>query len=119
MRYSESFKQEVVRYLQKTGESQESVRRRFGIGGSSTLPRWIKKYGDPRLQSTKMIIMKADEQDEQKKQNQRIKELEKALVNLQLKHLESEAFLEVACERLGEDKASFKKKADQQALKKR
>lgn len=68
--------------------------------------------------STKIVVMKAKEQSQVQRQAERIKELEKALVALQLKHLESEAFLEVACDQLGEDRESFKKKVDQRASKK-
>ena len=68
--------------------------------------------------STKIVVMKVNEKTEQEQQAARIKELEKALVNLQLKHLEAEAFLAVACDRLGEDRESFKKKVEEQDLKK-
>ena len=118
LRYSESFKQEVVRHIQQTGEGLEKARLRLGIGGKQTIPRWIKKYGDPRLMSTKIVVMKVNEKTQQEQQAARIKELEKALVNLQLKHLEAEAFLAVACDRLGEDRESFKKKVEEQDLKK-
>lgn len=118
LRYSESFKQEVVRHIQQTGEGLEKARLRLGIGGKQTIPRWIKKYGDPRLMSTKIVVMKVNEKTEQEQQAARIKELEKALVNLQLKHLEAEAFLAVACDRLGEDQESFKKKVEEQGFKK-
>ena len=118
LRYSEGFKQEVVRQIQRTGEGIESARLRLGIGSRRTIPRWLKQYGDPRLMSTKIIVMKADEKSQLKRQSERIKELERALVATQLKHLEAEAFLELACERLGEDRESFKKKVDQQGSKK-
>ena len=69
LRYSESFKQEVVRHIQQTGEGLEKARRRFGIGGSQTIPRWIKQYGDPRLMSTKIVVMKVNEQTQQEQQD--------------------------------------------------
>lgn len=116
IRYSEHFKREVVRHMEETGEGIVSTMRRFGIGGGTTIPRWIKQYGNPKLRTTKIIVMKAEEQDQLKKQSDRIKELEKAIVALQLKHLEAEAFLEVACEELGHDRESFKKKVSQKGL---
>lgn len=112
LRYSEHFKQEVVRQIEKGEQSVLSAKRKYGIGGNATIYRWLGKYGNPNFRSTKIVIMKVNERNKEKEQAHRIKELEKALVNLQLKHLESEAQLELACRELGVDKEAFKKKGD-------
>lgn len=57
--------------------------------------------------------MKPDEQTENQKLKARIKELEKAVVSVQLDKLIADSYLEIACEQLKTDAASFKKKTDQ------
>jgi hypothetical protein len=42
---------------------------------------------------------------------QRVRELEKTLADTHMKELLGEAYLEIACQRLGLDVAEFKKKA--------
>jgi transposase-like protein len=111
VRYSESFKREVVHKIQHEGLGIPSARRLYGIGSEGTISRWLRRYGDPRLMSTKIIVMKSKEISKEQQQAKRIKELEAALVELQLKHLESESYLKVAVEELGQDLDSFKKKA--------
>jgi len=46
VRYSEAFKLQVVNELE-TGvlESVAEARRRYGIPGSETVVKWLKKYG--------------------------------------------------------------------------
>ena len=70
LRYSESFKQEVVRHIEQSGEGLDKVCLRLGIGSRNTLVRWLKRYGNPKLRSTKIIVMKADEQNQLKQQEQ-------------------------------------------------
>lgn len=108
--YSESFKREVVRRVQAGDFGIVTARRHYGIGSGNSIRKWIKKYGNPGLFNKKVIIMNAKEQTKEKRQAQRIKELEKALVELQLKHLEAESYLSLACKELGEEAAAFKKK---------
>jgi transposase-like protein len=43
--YSDEFKKGVVKEVILGQISQEGARRKYGIGGSMTLPRWIAKYG--------------------------------------------------------------------------
>jgi hypothetical protein len=51
------------------------------------------------------------EQDETKALRKRVRELEKALADTHMKELLGEAYLEIACKRLGLDVEEFKKKA--------
>ncbi len=109
-RYSESFKQGVIRQIEQEGLSIGEACRRYGIGGSSTIQSWSERYGRQSLRNTKIVVMKADEQSELKAAQARVKELEQALVQLQLEKLAGESYLEIACERLGQEVEEFKKK---------
>ncbi len=42
--YSDAFKKEVVKEVILGQISQEGAKRKYGIGGSMTIPRWITKY---------------------------------------------------------------------------
>lgn len=110
-RYSDSFKQEVVMQIEE-GLSAHGACRRYGVSIAS-IDRWIKRYGKQEALCKKIMVMKPDEQTENQKLKARIKELEKAVVSVQLDKLIADSYLEIACEQLKTDAASFKKKTDQ------
>ncbi len=43
-RYSQAFKQQVVREYE-AGESVYRLQQRYGIGAHHTVKKWIKRYG--------------------------------------------------------------------------
>lgn len=43
-RYSDSFRRQVVQEYE-SGEKLEDLRKKYGIGGGSTIQSWIKKFG--------------------------------------------------------------------------
>lgn len=49
VRYSDCFKRSIVEEIEKNGLSIEDCRRKYGIGGSSTIQKWLKKYGKNHL----------------------------------------------------------------------
>jgi len=106
---------EVIHQIEEKGLSLEEARRKFGIGGGATIHNWIKKYGKHQLMGKKVIVQKADEQQLEKRQAARIKELEAALVKLQLEKMATEAYLEIACEELKIDVETLKKKRGRQS----
>ena len=60
-RYSQAFKQQVVREYE-AGTSVNSLMQKYGIGGHRTVPRWIKKYSLEGIRSEVMIIQSAEDQ---------------------------------------------------------
>lgn len=114
-RYSEAFRKTVVKEYE-AGESVEELRRRYGIGGTTTVQRWVKKYGMAGLRHEVVVMQRADEQKREKQLEARIKELEAALSQLTLDKLMLETTLEVASERYGED---VKKKCAPKSLSER
>ena len=111
-RYSEAFKKTVVREYE-AGESIEQLRRRYGIGGTSTVQRWIKNYGVAGLRHEVVVMQRADEQQREKLLEARVKELEVALAQLTLDKMMLETTLEVAGEMYGAD---IKKKCAPKSL---
>ena len=45
VRYSDCFKLSIVEEIEKNGLSIANCRRKYGIGGSTTIQKWLKKYG--------------------------------------------------------------------------
>jgi transposase len=101
-RYSEAFKKTIVREYE-AGESIERLKQRYGVGGGSTIQRWVKKYGIAGMRHEVIVMKRADEQGREKQLEARVKELESALAQLTLDKMMLETTLEVASELYGED----------------
>lgn len=111
IRYSEAFKQQVVRELADGKlRSVDHARRAYRIGGTNTVPRWVRKYGTEDQQPKIVRIETMKERDELKDARTRIRELEAALADAHIDHCLEEAYLRVACERMGVVPDEFKKK---------
>ena len=112
VRYSEAFKQQVISELEAGKFSGAfAAARAYGIRGRGTINAWLRKYGRGDLMARRVTITTMAEQDEAKALKQRVRELEKALADTHMKELLGEAYLEIACQRLGLDVEEFKKKA--------
>lgn len=112
MRYSEAFKQQVLRELgEGKHESVTAALRAYGIGGSSTIQRWMRRYGRQDLLRKVIQVQTPKEVSELKKLRKRVRELEKALADAHMDLKLEDAYLELACEEAGiEDVEEFKKK---------
>lgn len=112
IRYSEAFKLEVVRELEREGLTVQAVRRKYGIRGAGTVENWIRKLGNGTR--GKMIrVERPEEIDEVKQLRERVRRLERALADSNLDLVLERAYTRIACQRAGiEDVADFKKKAD-------
>jgi len=110
--YSESLKREIVFQVQSGQISKEEARRKYGIGGSSTVLKWIRKFegSDPHLQS----IMDYNKSDK-KELIKRIKELERKLEDEQIRSFGYSKMIDIAEERL---KVPIRKKPDTKQSKK-
>ena len=112
VRYSEAFKQQVISELE-AGKfaGPKAAARAYGIRGGGTINGWLRKYARSDLMPRRVTITTMAEQDETKALKERVRELEKALADTHMKELLGEAYLEIACQRLGLEVEEFKKKA--------
>ena len=118
-RYSEAFKMLLVQEFESGKlDSIEHARRLYGIGGASTIQKWLKKYGRNALRTRIVHVQKPNEQDQVKKLKDEIKHLKEALANTQIQSLLNRSVYEVLCEEVGIDPDEFKKKANMQPSKK-
>ena len=112
VRYSEAFKQQVVREL---GEGKFpsicAAARAYGIRGGSTIQKWLRRYGRTDLLPKVIRVETPKEVSEVKELRERVRQLEKALADAHLDLKLSDAYVRLACEAGGiEDVDAFKKK---------
>jgi len=111
IRYSEAYKRQIVKEIESGKYSSlNSVAKAYGIGGTSTIANWIRKYGSDDLLPRNVRIETVKEQNEIKILKKRIRELEVAMADSHIDYCLEKGYLQVACDRLGEDMNSFKKK---------
>lgn len=111
VRYSEAFKLQVIRDLEKGRYgSPWEVGRAYGVG-VGTVTYWIRRQGRVELLRKVVHVVKADEQAEVKVLRQRVRDLERALANRECDVLLGDAYLQIACKAAGVmDVEAFKKK---------
>ena len=114
VRYSESFKMQVISELESGKlKNISEANRKYGIKGAETVKRWLKKYGKNHLVSKVVKVETPEDIDEKKALKKRIAELEKALADTSVKAVINEAYFQVVCERFGvTDVEEIKKKVD-------
>lgn len=99
--YPESFRLKVVKEVESGLYSKDEIRRKYGIGGKTTILYWCRKYGRkdyPYMpQSKKNTTKTMDDKDK------RIAELESKLAQQELAIDALEALIEVANEIYGTD----------------
>jgi transposase-like protein len=112
IRYSEAFKQQVLRELEEGKlESIEQARRVYGIRGGGTITKWIQNYGKTHLMRKVVRVEKPEEISELKQLRKRVRDLEKGLASAHLDLKLEEAYTRVACRSAGiDDVDEFKKK---------
>jgi transposase-like protein len=114
IRYSEAFKMEIVRELERDGMPFDHVRRKYGIAGSWTVQKWVHKYGNGSRGKV-MRVEKPQEINEKEQLKRRVRVLEGALADANIDLALERQYTRLACEWAGiQDVAAFKKKADGQ-----
>lgn len=80
IRYSISFKQKVVREVE-LGGGLDDVRKRYGIKGTNTIQRWIRKFGKNHLLNQVIRVETMEEKDRIKALEEELKRLKMALAD--------------------------------------
>ncbi len=101
-RYSEAFKRQVVQEYE-AGATIEALRRKYGIGGGSTIQQWIRRYGREGLRHQVMRIQTAEEADQVQLLQREIQRLQEALVQMTLEKIAAEQTLALYQEAFGTD----------------
>jgi len=103
---------EVVRAIEEGAVgSITQARAKYGIGGATTVGRWVREYGKNHLIGKVIRVETADEKSELKKLKQRVKVLEKTLCDSTIDLAIERAYIDILAEKAGiEDLSAFKKK---------
>jgi transposase len=94
--YSEAFKRKVVSEVENGTLTREAARRKYDIGGGSTVDRWCRKYGNFERLGVRITVQSSNERDETKALKERIRKLEAALADEKLRSMAFETMIEVA-----------------------
>ena len=114
MRYSISFKQQVVKEIEEEGLSYEDARRRYGIKGGETIQRWLRQLGKNHLINKVVRVEMKGEKDRVKELEAEVKKLKAALADSALENYAMKTLIDVASEHYGTD---IKKNLGQQVSK--
>lgn len=111
-RYSEAFKQQVLRELEEGRfKNRSEASRAYGIRGRGMISRWARQCGKEHLVGKVVRVETAEEVSEVRELRKRVRELEKALADAHIDSRLESAYLEIACRAAGiEDVEGFKKK---------
>ena len=113
LRYSMSFKRQVVSELESGRfDSILQASEHYGISGSETVRKWLRKFGRNHLCPKVIRVEKPNEQDQVRQLKKQIKQLKEALGQTQAENVINQEFLKIACEEMGQDVDAFKKKVD-------
>lgn len=99
----------VVREIEQRDLPLEEVRRRYGIKGNSTVPKWLRKYGNGS-RGMRIRVEKPEEIDELTRLRAELRRVKEALADAHVDLALERAFTQVACARLGVEPEEFKKK---------
>ncbi len=112
VRYSMSFKHQVVKELESGRFSSISqAKEHYGIAGAETIRNWLVRYGRNHLCPKVVRVEKPEEKNQIQELKKQIKQLKEALGQTQAENVINQEFLKIACEQMGQDLDSFKKKA--------
>jgi transposase len=112
VRYSQSFKRQVISDLESGRFSAiTQAKEHYGIKGAQTIRNWLLKYGRNHLCAKVVRVEKPDEKSKILELKKQIKQLKEALGQTHAESILNLEFLKIACEEMGQDLESFKKKA--------
>jgi transposase-like protein len=110
IRYSEAFKMAVVREVEQQDLPFEQARRKYGILGPATVPKWVRKYGNGSRGKV-IRVEQPNEINELARMRAELRKVKEALADAHVALALERAYTELACERAGVDPEEFKKKA--------
>lgn len=98
IRYSISFKQQVVKEIEEEGLTQMEAGRRYGIKGGSTIAGWIKQFGKNHLLNKVVRVETREEKDRVKELEAEVQRLKVALADTTLANHALETLVDVVNE---------------------
>lgn len=100
----------IVREVEEKDLPFEQVKRKYGIKGSETVQKWVRKYGNG-TRGRIVRVERPEEINELKRLKAELRRTKEALADAHIDLALERAYTELACERAGVDPEEFKKKA--------
>lgn len=110
IRYSESFKLQVIKEYSESNLTFKELSLKYGIKGGVTIQTWLRKYRREDLLNKIVRVEKPNEKDKLKSLEKENQALKNALADAHLKQIMTESFFEVMCDELGLTVDEVKKK---------
>ena len=109
IRYSKSFKMQLVREVETGKSNAWAVQRKYDIKGANTVMRWVRQFGSSKY--GKLIrVEQANEVNEAVRVRGELRRVKEALADTHVALALEQALLAVACEELDQSLEAFKKK---------
>ena len=110
VRYSRSFKMQLVREAEEEGMCPWRVSRKYRVSPSSIM-RWVRELGTGK--HGKVIrVDKAREVDELSRLRRELRTVKEALADAHVALAVEKAYVELACEQMGQRPEEWRKKQD-------
>lgn len=116
VRYSDCFKRAVIEEIEKKGLSIEACRRKYSIGGATTIQKWLKKYGKNHLLNKIVRVETIDEIRELQALKKELKALKEAFAETTLENKVYKTYFQILGQETGMGD-EIKKKLEQELLK--
>lgn len=107
--YSDSFKLAVVMRVVNGELTRDAARREYGIGGNTTILKWMKKFGYCSNPYTPPPMAESTDKMDPEELKKRVQQLEKQLQNERIRSQLYQTMIDVAERELG---ISIRKKSD-------
>ena len=105
----------IVEEIEKNGLSIANCRRKYGIGGSTTIQKWLKKYGKNHLLNKIVRVETIDEIRELQALKKELKALKEAFAETTLENKVYKTYFQILGQETG--MGDEKKKLEQELLK--
>ena len=110
IRYSRGFKIQLVREAEEEGKCAFEVSRKYRVG-PATVMRWLRELGSGK--HGKVIrVEKAGEVDELSRLRRELRTVKEALADAHVALAVEKAYVELACEQMGQKTEDWRKKQD-------
>jgi transposase-like protein len=109
IRYSPSFKLQLVSEVEGGELCALEVQRKYRIKGNGTVMRWVRQLGSGKYGKV-IRVEKADEFNEARQLRTEVRKLKGILADAHVELALEKAYLALACEQMNQTLESFKKK---------
>src|SRR3981081_1302401 len=108
IRYSQGFRMQAVKEIESGELCAHQVQLKYDIKGTDTVMRWVRQFGSGKYGKV-IRVEKANEVNETTRLRSQLRQAKEAVADAHMELALEKAFLEVACEQMGQTTEAFKK----------